>query len=28
MDLFLIGAVIKHLFKKDITWTSADRIGI
>jgi len=28
MDLFLIGAVIEHLFKKDITWTSADRIGI
>ncbi|WP_394352662.1 glycosyltransferase [Candidatus Nitrosotalea sp. FS] len=28
MDLFLIGAVFEHLFKKDITWTSADRIGI
>jgi len=28
MDFFLIGAVIEHLFKKDITWTSADRIGI
>ena len=28
LDLFLICAVFEHLFKKDITWTSADRIGI
>lgn len=28
LDLFLIGAVFEHLLKKDITWTSADRVGI
>lgn len=28
LDIFLIGAILEHLRKKDVAWTSVDRVGI